>query len=79
MADDELWLDHSVCPKINFSDFVSHLNLAGSGGMCLKRVETVEAKSRPQSAITVRVKGIPTRAKTMQKALPSVVIGTILP
>lgn len=47
--------------------------------MCRKIVETVDAKSLPQSAMTVRVKGIPTNAKIMTKTLPSVVTGTMLP
>lgn len=47
--------------------------------MCFIISDTAEANSLPQSAITVSVKGIPTRAKTMQKALPPVVIGTISP
>lgn len=41
--------------------------------------DKVEANKRPQSAITVIVKGIPTKAKTTQKAFPSKVIGTIFP
>lgn len=58
---------------------LSYRNLGGKGGICLNNVDTELAKSRPQSAITVSVNGIPTRAKTIQKALPSVVIGTIFP
>lgn len=40
---------------------------------------TPSAKSLPQSAITVKVKGIPTRAKRMQKILPQLVDGTMFP
>lgn len=58
---------------------LSYLNLDGSGGMCLNIVETVLANNLPQSAITVRVRGIPIKAKTIQNARPSVVIGTICP
>jgi hypothetical protein len=56
-----------------------YLNLVGSGGMCFTSVETVDANSRPQSAMTLRVRGIPTRANTMQKARPSTVSGAMFP
>jgi len=42
-------------------------------------VETRVAKICPTSAITDRVKGIPTMANKMQKARPRVVTGAIWP
>lgn len=48
-------------------------------GMCLPKTETALAKSLPQSAMTVSVKGMPMRAKQMQKTRPLMVTGTMLP
>lgn len=48
-------------------------------GICLPNTETAVANKRPQSAITVSVKGMPINAKHMQNALPPIVTGTMLP
>lgn len=48
-------------------------------GICLPSTDTAVANKRPQSAITVSVKGMPINAKHIQNALPPIVTGTILP
>ena len=42
-------------------------------------IETIVANIWPTSAITERVNGIPTMAKSMQKARPDTVTGAIFP
>lgn len=58
---------------------IYYLKVFGRGGILLTTAETVEANNRPQSAMTVIVRGIPTKANTTQKALPFKVIGTMFP
>lgn len=48
-------------------------------GICLPNADTAVAKTRPRSAITVNVNGIPMNANSMQKPRPALVIGTMLP
>lgn len=54
-------------------------DLLVSDGMCLPTAETAVANTRPKSAITVNVNGIPIKANSIQNARPLVVTGTILP
>lgn len=48
-------------------------------GMCLPKADIAVANTRPKSAITVNVNGIPINAKSIQNARPAFVNGTIFP
>jgi hypothetical protein len=52
-------------------------------GKCLRQLlydeDTAEAISLPKSAITVSVKGIPIKAKPIQKTRPQYVFGAMFP
>lgn len=54
-------------------------NLLVSDGNFLPTAETAVANTRPRSAITVSVNGIPINANNIQNPLPLVVTGTMLP
>ncbi len=60
-----------------------HLHLSTMGmttGFALaQRMVTMVAQICPTSAMTERVKGMPMMAKRMQKSLPAVVAGAMLP
>lgn len=67
---------------INCKSYLSILrdfHLGNLLGICLPSTDTAVANKRPQSAITVSVKGMPINAKHIQNALPPIVTGTILP
>lgn len=64
--------------KTKISSNVKHL-LVNDFGKFFPAAETAVANTRPRSAITVNVKGIPINANSMQKPLPAVVVGTMLP
>lgn len=55
------------------------INLLVSDGNFLPTAETAVAKTRPKSAITVSVNGIPINANSIQNPRPPVVTGTMLP
>lgn len=48
-------------------------------GTCLPKADTAVANTRPRSAITVNVNGIPISANSIQNARPALVNGTMWP